>query len=272
MSELLPEPATPVTATSTPSGTSTETSWRLWRRACRIGIEPVGSRTRSLSDWRTSRWSAGQRAGARQAVERALVDDLAAVRAGARAHVDDVVGDGHDVRLVLDDEDGVALVAQLLEQPVHLLDVVGVEADRRLVEDVGHVGQRRAEVADHPRPLRFAAGQRRRLALEARGSPSPIVTKWSRTVASWSSAGRASGASIERTHASRSLICIAATSAIDLPVDLRRAGERVQPRAAARRDTAPNVAIRSTAARMCGWSDSSSFTRYARWIRSTRPW
>src|ERR687898_2718961 len=30
ISELLPEPATPVTATRTPSGTSTETSWRLW--------------------------------------------------------------------------------------------------------------------------------------------------------------------------------------------------------------------------------------------------
>src|ERR671938_1748665 len=29
-SELLPEPATPVTTTSTPSGTSTLTFWRLW--------------------------------------------------------------------------------------------------------------------------------------------------------------------------------------------------------------------------------------------------
>src|SRR6476659_4658702 len=38
ISELLPEPATPVTATSTLSGTSTETSCRLCRRALRIGI------------------------------------------------------------------------------------------------------------------------------------------------------------------------------------------------------------------------------------------
>jgi hypothetical protein len=30
MSELLPEPATPVTTTSTPSGMSTSTSCRLW--------------------------------------------------------------------------------------------------------------------------------------------------------------------------------------------------------------------------------------------------
>src|SRR5919106_753463 len=37
--ELLPEPATPVTTTSTPSGMSTDTSLRLWRRALRIGTE-----------------------------------------------------------------------------------------------------------------------------------------------------------------------------------------------------------------------------------------
>src|SRR5215210_9396684 len=36
ISELLPDPATPVTATRTPSGTSTDTSLRLWRRALRI--------------------------------------------------------------------------------------------------------------------------------------------------------------------------------------------------------------------------------------------
>src|SRR6185295_14901328 len=44
MSELFPEPATPVTATRTPSGTSTETSCRLCSRASRIGIEPRGIR------------------------------------------------------------------------------------------------------------------------------------------------------------------------------------------------------------------------------------
>src|SRR5207253_9780910 len=37
ISELLPEPATPVTATSTPSGTSTETSCRLCSCAFRMG-------------------------------------------------------------------------------------------------------------------------------------------------------------------------------------------------------------------------------------------
>src|SRR5918997_5697592 len=34
ISELLPDPATPVTTVNTPSGTSTVTSRRLWRLAC----------------------------------------------------------------------------------------------------------------------------------------------------------------------------------------------------------------------------------------------
>ena len=75
----------------------------------------------------------------------------------AGAHVDDVIGDPDDLRVVLDDEDRVALVAQPLEQRIHPLDVVGVQPDGRLVEDVGDVGQRRSEVADHPRALRLAA-------------------------------------------------------------------------------------------------------------------
>ena len=167
ISELLPEPATPVTATSTPSGTSTETSWRLWSRAFRIGIEPRGVRGTGFSSAALVEMAAGGGARRDQAVDRALVDDRPAVRTGARPHVDDVVGDPDHLRVVLDDEDGVALVAEPPEQRVHPLDVVGVQADRRLVEDVGHVGQRRAEVADHPRPLRLAAGERARRPVQA---------------------------------------------------------------------------------------------------------
>src|ERR1700757_5311350 len=44
-SELLPEPATPVITTRTPSGMSTSTSRRLCAFAPRIGSLPVGVRT-----------------------------------------------------------------------------------------------------------------------------------------------------------------------------------------------------------------------------------
>src|SRR5215468_7956032 len=49
MSELLPEPATPVTTQSTPRGISTFTSRRLCRVALRISSLPVGLRVSRLS-------------------------------------------------------------------------------------------------------------------------------------------------------------------------------------------------------------------------------
>src|SRR6185369_16530171 len=47
--ELLPDPATPVTTTSTPSGMSTLTFLRLCERAPRTFITPEGLRTGDLS-------------------------------------------------------------------------------------------------------------------------------------------------------------------------------------------------------------------------------
>ena len=46
------------------------------------------------------------------------------------------------------------------EQVIHSLDVVGVQARGGLVEDIGDVGERGAEVADHLDTLRLAARQR----------------------------------------------------------------------------------------------------------------
>src|SRR5688500_19775916 len=45
ISELLPDPATPVTTTSTPRGMSTFTFLRLFARAPRTFISPLGVRT-----------------------------------------------------------------------------------------------------------------------------------------------------------------------------------------------------------------------------------
>src|ERR687892_1290053 len=49
ISELLPEPATPVITQSTPSGRSTSTSWRLCVDAPRISSRPAGERTDFLT-------------------------------------------------------------------------------------------------------------------------------------------------------------------------------------------------------------------------------
>src|SRR5689334_3051022 len=55
ISELLPDPATPVTTTSTPNGMSTSTFFRLWVRAPRTFITPAGLRTDGLSEVRSLR-------------------------------------------------------------------------------------------------------------------------------------------------------------------------------------------------------------------------
>src|SRR6476659_11484331 len=55
ISELFPEPATPVTTTSTPNGMSTSMFFKLCVRAPRTFITPTGVRTDGLSDARSLR-------------------------------------------------------------------------------------------------------------------------------------------------------------------------------------------------------------------------
>ena len=57
--------------------------------------------------------AAGDGVAAPQPFDGSLEADGAALRAGAGAEVDDVVGDHDRLRFVLDDEYGVAFVAQL---------------------------------------------------------------------------------------------------------------------------------------------------------------
>jgi hypothetical protein len=110
--------------------------------------------------------AAGEGAAGPQPRDGALEADRAARLTGAGAEVHDVVGDRYRLWLVLDDEHRVALVPQPQQQLVHPLDVVGVQARGRLVEDVGDVGERGAEVADHLDALGLAARQRARRSVE----------------------------------------------------------------------------------------------------------
>ena len=94
------------------------------------------------------------------------IHHAAAVLAGAEAHVDEVIGHGNHVGVVLDDDHGVALIAQLPQDGDQPLVVARVQADRRLVEHVQRADQRRAERRREVDALRFAARQRRRQAIE----------------------------------------------------------------------------------------------------------
>src|SRR5690606_19463945 len=94
----------------------------------------IGGRGDGLAAGQGRAWEAGLAAG--EVLGGAAEDDLAAEVAGARSEVDDVVGGADGVLVVLDDEDGVAEVAQVLEGANEALVVALVEADAGLVEDV----------------------------------------------------------------------------------------------------------------------------------------
>ena len=108
-----------------------------------------------------------ERVGARRELGgRALEHDLAAVLTGAGPHVDDAVGRQHDLRVVLDDEQRVAVVAQAVHHFDHAAHVARMQADRRLVEHEQRVDQRRAERRRQVDALDFATRQRARLTVE----------------------------------------------------------------------------------------------------------
>ena len=102
----------------------------------------------------------------RQVVDRPLGDDLAPLDAGPRPEVDEVVGGAHRVLVVLDDDHRIAQLGKAAEGDQQPVVVAGVQADRRLVEDVEHAHQPRADLAGQSDALRFAAGERRRRAVE----------------------------------------------------------------------------------------------------------
>src|SRR6266516_3531653 len=116
-SELLPEPATPVTTTSTPSGMSTSTSRRLWVLAPRTSSFPDGFPHRWLQRGTVAQVLPGDGAAGPQSA------DGAPRRARAGAEIDGVIGDRDRLRLVLYHQHRVALVAQLQQQVVHPLNV-----------------------------------------------------------------------------------------------------------------------------------------------------
>ena len=205
---------------------------------CVVGaadLERTGRRPDRLLQRRLGRRGAG-RSRCRSTAAPSTVPskhDLAAAGPGTRPEVDHVVGDRDRLRLVLDHEHGVALVAQPQQQVVHPLDVVRVQADRRLVEDVGDVGQRRARGAGSS----SCAAPRRRTACPTAGPGTGSRGRSRRRSRerrrALRAAARTDGSSRSRSQSARSLICIAQASAMLMPADLGRPGLRGQPGAVA---------------------------------------
>ena len=93
-------------------------------------------------------------------------DHIAAVRSGARADVDQIVGGADAVFIVLDHDDGVADGLQALERADQAGVVALVQADGRFIEHVADADQARADLRGQADALGFAAGEGAGLAVE----------------------------------------------------------------------------------------------------------
>ncbi len=98
--------------------------------------------------------------------ERALATISPPWTPGAGAHVDDMVGVADRVLVMLDDDHGVAEVAQALQRFEQAVVVVLVEADRRFVEDVEDAREAGADLRREADALALAARERARGAVE----------------------------------------------------------------------------------------------------------
>ena len=124
---------------------------------------------------------------------------------------------------MLDDDDGVAEIAQPRERRQQRAVVALVQADRRLVEHVEHAGQVRADLRRQPDALPFAARQRRGAAAERQVADADVVAG--------SAGGRGSRAGCGWRSASRDRVSSSASN------DLQRLGDRQVRRT--RRSSAP---------------------------------
>ena len=121
---------------------------------------------------------AGQRRCVRrQVADAALRHHRPAALARARPDIDDVIGAADRVLVMLDDDERIALVAELLQRVEQDLVVARMQADGRFVEHVAHALQVAAELRREPDALRFAAGQRGRGAIEAQIAEADFLQK-----------------------------------------------------------------------------------------------
>src|SRR5215210_6422050 len=90
----------------------------------------------------------------------AFGDNETAVLSGSGTEIDQVIGGLHRLLVVLDDDDGVAEIAQLSQSVQQPGIVALVQSDRRLVEDVQHANETRPDLGREANALRLPARQR----------------------------------------------------------------------------------------------------------------
>ena len=176
-----PEPLTPVTAVSTPSGIVTSMFLRLFARAPRMTSSPfsAGRRVFGVGISRVpTRYAPVIDSGSSISARGVPWKITWPPRSPAPGpEVDHVVGDADGLFVVLDDDHGVAEIAKARERAEQLAIVPLVQPDGRFVEDVEHAGEVRANLRREANTLPFAARERRRAAAEREVADAHIVQK-----------------------------------------------------------------------------------------------
>ena len=135
-----PEPDTPVTTVNNPSGRVTSTSFKLLACAPRIWIVlPFGLRR---FDWHGNfdgarKIAPGQRLrSGSDFLWLAGGNQVASGITGARSKVDNIIGAANGVFIMLDDENGIAEIAQLFQRMKQAIIVSRVQSNRRLIQNI----------------------------------------------------------------------------------------------------------------------------------------
>ena len=144
-----------------------------------------------------------------------------------------------------------------------------MQADGGLVEDVGDVGQRGAEVPDHLGALRLPAREAAGGPVERQVAETDLDERVEQVEQVGDQRGHA-GSSMLRSHSAASVICIAHTSAMLVPLIVDDRADSLS-RVPSHFGHGANTAARSTNALMCGWSESTSLLNIDLRILGIRP-
>ena len=172
----LPLPETPVTHVRQPSGNAAVTILQIvLARATQsqpaIGADRARARghppLRHFDARSSGKIICGRRVfRAQDFFERALRDELATARTGARPEIENVIRRANRFLVVLDHDDGIPEIAQPAERRQQPCVVALMQADARLIEHIKNAGQTRADLRREPDALRFAAGKRAAFAVQ----------------------------------------------------------------------------------------------------------
>src|SRR6056300_995814 len=96
----------------------------------------------------------------------AVADHLSAVYARPWSDIEYIIGLSYRLFVVFDDDNGVALIAQVFQCGQQTIIIALMQPDRWFIQHIKNTGQARSDLAGQSDPLAFAARQCPRISAE----------------------------------------------------------------------------------------------------------